>query len=201
MTLSHDHISHTHQVTVVFIFFSSSSISCMQQLGLLDSLSIAFLNTRKPQTGAGFRTFKAGWLTGLLTSLPSSCQTPYVCPLIWQRQVNYWENAWTEGQWVLFLRLNQVCDLIVDWWPPHDIQQNTQAGFFCKLLSSRQPWPPFGRGCCARWLQHRAVYFCKLVVAATLQAVTMLSCFPIRHALCNPPACYEHEINKTLGHH
>lgn len=36
---------------------------------------------------------------------------------------------------------------------------------------------------------------------AALRAAPALSCLPIRHALCNPPACYEHEVNKTLGHH
>lgn len=28
-----------------------------------------------------------------------------------------------------------------------------------------------------------------------------LSCFPIRRALRNVPASYEHEVNKTLGRH
>lgn len=47
-----------------------------------------------------------------------------------------------------------------------------------------------------------AVYFLRTAGdGGPCTAVPVLSCLPICHALCNLPACYEHEVNKTLGHH
>lgn len=137
-------------------------------------------------------------LTGLLTLLSSSCQTPYVCPVIQQTQVSYWKSAWTEGS-VFFESLQ----------PPHGrlmaaSQQPMKhaAWDFYKLQSGQKAWRSIWRRCCARWLRNRAVCFCELQGTAVLQAVPEPSCFPrTPHALCNPPACYEHEVNKTLGHH
>ena len=96
-------------------------------------------------------------------------------------------------------RLNQVCDLhMEDWWLPHDSQCYTQPGSFVNLAAAVQPWSSIWRSGWARWVERRAIYFSELPGTAALRA---LSCFPIRRALCNPPACYEHEVNKTLGHH
>lgn len=49
----------------------------------------------------------------------------------------------------------------------------------------------------------RAVAEKKLFISAALRAAAppRLSCSPVPHALCNPPACYDREVNKTLGHH
>lgn len=58
---THYHIiHHLHKAAFVFIFLSSNSISCVQWLGLFESLSIATLNTRKPPTEAESKTFKSG---------------------------------------------------------------------------------------------------------------------------------------------
>ncbi len=101
---------------------------------------------------------------------------------------------------VFFPRLNQVGDLhITNWLLPHEDQWNTQSGVFVNFPVAGSAGPQFEGG--ARWLKCRAVYFCKLLGTAALQSSPSAFMFPIRHALCNLPACYEHEVNKTLGHH
>lgn len=79
------------KATIVVIFLSSNIIFCMQNPALFDYLSTE--NQQKPNPGR----LNVDRLAGLLTLLSSSCQTPYVCPPVWQRQVNYWESARTEG--------------------------------------------------------------------------------------------------------
>lgn len=101
---------------------------------------------------------------------------------------------------VFFQRLNQVCNLyITDWWLPHDSQWNAQSGTFVNFGVAGSSGSRFEGG--ARWLKYRAVYFCELLGTAARQSSPSAFMFPIRHALCNLPACYEHEVNKTLGHH
>lgn len=45
-----------------------------------------------------------------------------------------------------------------------------------------------------------AVYFCELLRTAALHRVTPLSCPPYAEPDVICPPCYEHEVNKTLGH-
>lgn len=102
------------------------------------------------------------------------------------------------GQCFFYQRLNQVCNLhIIDWWLPRDSQWNIQPGIFVNVAVTGSSALQFEWGAVAKRLfiseNCWGLQPCK--------AVPALSCFSLRHALCNLPACYEHEVNKTLGHH
>lgn len=104
------------------------------------------------------------------------------------------------GGTFFFFRLSEQplwCRLMVMSWQA--VKHTTLD--FCRLLSGQKFRAAIWKLCSSRWQKHAAVYFCELPGTAVLQAAPVLSCFPIPHALCNPPACYDHEVNKTLGHH
>lgn len=95
-------------------------------------------------------------------------------------------------------RPNQVFGLyITERRPPHDSQWNTQPGISVNFGVAGSFGPQLEGGAAAEWMfisvSCRGLLPCK--------AIPALSCFHIRHALCNLPASYEHEVNKALGHH
>lgn len=133
----------------------------------------------------------------LLTGLLTSCQTPYVCPVVQQTQASYRKSAWTEGS-VFFESLQPPHGRLMA--PSQQPMKHTAWDFY-KLQSGQKPWRSIWRRCCARWLRNRAVCFCELQGTAVLQAVPEPSCFPPYTTCPMQSACYEHEVNKTLGHH
>lgn len=89
--------------------------------------------TEKAPADVKSETFKTYLL---LTLLSSSCQTPYVCPLIQQKQVNYWKSARTEGL-VFFESLQPPqCRLMAASQQP----MKCVAWDFYKLQSGQKPW-------------------------------------------------------------
>lgn len=80
---------------------------------------------------------------------------------------------------------------------PHGSHLNIQLGSLYTSDQQAAPTLQPGGGALAEWLfvsvNCWGVQLCR--------AVTLLSCFPIRRTLRNLPASYEHEVNKTLGHH
>lgn len=137
-----------------------------------------------------------GRLTGLLTSLSSGYRSPK------QRRVKYWENAWTERSMCFCRGLSQVCNLCTaDWWLPRDSQWNTRPGLFVNFGVAGSPGPQFAGGAVPGGRSTELFISANCRGLQPCEAVPALSSFHIRRALCNLPACYEHEVNKTLGHH
>lgn len=169
---------------------------------LSESLSVAPLNTRTAQTEAESKTFKSGLTYWTLDLTVKQLSDPICLSSHMAKASQLLRKCMNRGVNVFFQGLNQVCNLhIEDWWLPHDSRWNARPGIFLNFRSGQQLWPSIWRRCRARWLKYSAVYFSELLGTAALRAAPALSCFPIRRALCNLPACYEHEINKTLGHH
>lgn len=178
--------------------FFRSNIYAAHYPRVFKCCSIALLNNRKPPTEAKLKALKCGLTYWTLDLSVKQLSDPICLP---SRTAN--------ASQLLKKCMNRGVSVFQSLQPPHGrlmaaSQQPMKhvAWDFYKLQSGQKPWRSIWRRCCARWLRNRAVCFCELQGTAVLQAVPEPSCFPrTPHALCNPPACYEHEVNKTLGHH